>query len=179
MLDPLSSLLILTDTQVKLTAVMHDWATTCRNIRIIVEGCRILDIPILWLEQYPNGLGPTVPEVAALLDGLEPHVKSTFSSLRDPDVNAAFTALGRTQALLVGIEAHVCIFQTAMDLLERGAETHVIADAVSSRTAANREIGIARIGHAGGHITSVETALFELLGDAADSRFKDIMRLIK
>ncbi|MFC1485874.1 hydrolase [Candidatus Latescibacterota bacterium] len=179
MLESSSSLLIVTDIQGKLAEAMFDKTSLFKQTGIMIDGCRILGIPVLWLEQYPRGLGPTVPEVARHLEGLAPLAKNTFSSLRDPAVNARFESFNRTQVLLIGIETHVCIYQTAMDLLARGIEAHVVADAVSSRTKANREIGLKKIERAGGHITSVETALFELLGAAEGDAFKRILSLVK
>ncbi|MHB9029645.1 MAG: isochorismatase family protein, partial [Candidatus Latescibacterota bacterium] len=130
-------------------------------------------------EQYPQGLGPTVPEIASHLAGLSPLPKRTFSSLRDASIIAAFERLNRSQVILTGIETHVCIYQTAMDLLARGIEVHVPEDAVSSRTARNRRIGLDKISRAGGHLTSVETALFEMLGIAGGGEFKKIIQLVK
>jgi hypothetical protein len=179
MLIPSSSLLILIDMQVKLSNVMYDRAMLYKNTKIIVRGCRILDIPILWLEQYPQGLGGTIPELVHLLVGCSPIAKTSFSALRDPVVRARFEKIGRSQVLLTGIETHVCIYQTAMDLVARGIEAHVVADAVSSRTENNKQIGLAKIQHAGGLITSTETVLFELLGEAKGERFKQILELLK
>ena len=179
MLNPSTSLLIVTDIQGKLAEAAFERASLFKQIGIMIDGCRILGIPVLWLEQYPRGLGPTVPEVARHLDGLTPLSKNTFSSLRDPAINARFESFNRTQVILIGIETHVCIYQTAMDTLARGIETHVVADAVSSRTENNKKIGLKKIERAGGHITSVETALFELLGVAEGDAFKRILALVK
>lgn len=179
MLQTSASLLIVTDIQGKLAESMYDRESLYKNCGIMIDGCRILAIPVLWIEQYPQGLGPTVPEIASHLAGLSPIPKKTFSSLRDPGVLARFESFNCNQAILIGIEAHVCIYQTARDLLERGIETHVVADAVSSRTKGNRKIGLKNIEHAGGHITSVEMALFEMLGIAEGDQFRQILKLVK
>ena len=179
MLEPSRTLLIVTDIQGKLAASAHDKETLIRNIGITIEGCKILDIPILWLEQYPQGIGPTIPEVASHLEGYTPLPKFHFSSLREPVVDDRFRELGRTQAVLVGIETHVCIMQTALDLIDREVETHVVADAVSSRTLQNKKIALNRIAQAGGIITSTEAALFELMGEARGDTFKRILPLVK
>jgi hypothetical protein len=179
MLKPSTTLLIVTDIQGKLAESTHDRESVYHQAGIMIDGCRILGIPVLWIEQYPQGLGPTVPEIASHLEGLSPMPKKTFSSLRDPEILARFESFNRSQALLIGIEAHVCIYQTVMDLLERGIETHVVTDAVSSRTRQNRKVGLARIDKAGGHLTSVEMALFELLGVAEGETFKQILKLVK
>ena len=179
MLERKKALLIVTDIQGKLASLMFQRDTLYKNVAIMIEGIKALNIPILWIEQYPEGLGPTVPEIASHLVGYTPLSKKTFSSLRDPEINQRFTELAREQVILTGIETHVCIQQTAMDVLSRGIETHVVADAVSSRTAFNKRIGLAKIAHTGGHITSVETALFELLEVAEGDVFKKILELVK
>jgi len=179
MLKRENSILIVTDIQGKLASLMHGRDSLYKNAGIMIEGAKALEIPILWIEQYPRGLGPTVTEVASHLTGLEPLPKKTFSSLKDTVIAGRFDEYGRNQALLIGIETHVCIYQTVMDLLDRGIETHVVEDAVSSRTAENKRIGLQKIAAAGGHLTSVETALFEMLGIAGGEAFKTIVRLVR
>jgi len=179
MLDKKRCLLIVTDIQGKLAQLMFERESLYKNIGIIIDGFKILDIPILWLEQYPEGLGPTVPEVASHLKGLEPIPKKTFSALKDQTIFNRFTETARNQIILTGIETHICVYQTSMHLLSMGIETHVVQDAVSSRTASNKTIGLEKIVRAGGHITSVETALFELLGIAEGEAFKNILELVK
>ncbi|MFC1693819.1 hydrolase [Candidatus Latescibacterota bacterium] len=179
MLNKNRSLLIVTDIQGKLAELAFERDSLYKNIGIMIEGIKVLGIPILWVEQYPEGLGPTVSEIASHLEGFTPLPKKTFSSLRNPDINRCFNDYGRSQVILTGIETHVCIHQTAMDLLSRGIETYVVADAVSSRTAFNKQIALDKIARAGGHITSVETALFELLEVAEGDAFKKILRLVK
>lgn len=179
MLETTSTLLMVIDVQGNLAEAMFDREMLYKNMGIIIEGCKILDVPILWLEQYPKGLGPTVPEVAKHLDGLTPHPKTVFPSLNDENILRAFNASGRTKVLLTGIETHICVYQTAMQLIDRGNEVQVVADAVSSRTEYNRQIGIEKITRAGGSITSVETALFEMLGSAESKFFREILNLVK
>ncbi len=179
MLDKKRSLLMVTDVQGKLAHLMFERETLYKNIGILIEGFKILDIPILWLEQYPEGLGPTVKEVASHLGSYTPMPKKVFSALKNQSILKCFKDLNRDQILLSGIETHICIYQTSMDLLSKGIETHVIRDAVSSRTEDNKNLGIEKIAHAGGHITSVETALFELLGIAEGEAFRKILKLVK
>jgi hypothetical protein len=179
MLDRRTSLLIVTDIQGKLASLMHESDELYRSVGILIEGAKILGIPILWVEQYPQGLGLTVPEVAAHLDGLAPLPKKTFSSLRDPVILKAFENFNRSQVILAGIETHVCIYQTSMDLLTMGIETHIPEDAVSSRTLQNKRIGLEKIVRAGGHRTSVETVLFEMLEIGEGEEFRKIIRLVK
>jgi len=179
MLDRKRNLLIVTDVQGKLANLMFEREALFKNIGIIIDGFKILDIPILWLEQYPDGLGFTVYEVASHLEGYKPLSKKTFSALNDKNILNRFNEIGRDQILIAGIETHICIYQTSMQLISMGIETHVVQDAVSSRTEYNKKIGLEKIGRAGGHITSVETALFELLGIAEGEAFKKILELIK
>ena len=129
----------------------------------LVRGAKAVGIPIVVTEQYPKGLGNTVPEVAEQLpEGVAPIEKVCFSA---PEAEG-FDLDGRDQALVCGVEAHVCVNQTALDLLDQGVEVHVARDAVGSRSDENRQVGLAKAERAGAVITSVETALFELVGRA-------------
>jgi nicotinamidase-related amidase len=146
-----------------------------RATAALVKGAKAVGIPIVLTEQYPKGLGRTVPEIAEELpEGLAPIEKVCFSA---PEAEG-FDLAGRDQALVCGIEAHVCVNQTVLDLLGRGVEVHVVADAVGSRDPANRELGLHKAERAGAWITSVETALFELLGAAGSDEFKAVQRLV-
>ncbi len=173
------AVLIVTDIQGRLASLMYERERLYRRAGIMIEGAKILGLPILWAEQYPEGLGETVPEIASHLDGYEPLAKKTFSSMRDPGFERRFRETGRDQAVITGIETHVCVHQTSLDLLDRGMEVQVVADAVSSRTAFDREIGLEKITRAGGVITSVETALFEMLERAEGPEFKAMLKLVK
>jgi nicotinamidase-related amidase len=130
-------------------------------------------------EQYPQGLGPTVSEITRLLPEVKPITKVSFSCCQEAAFPAAMEASKRKQVLLTGIEAHVCVYQTALDLLSGGYEVQVVADCVSSRAPFNRDIGLNRICAAGGSATSVETALFELLRVAKGDKFKEISKIVK
>jgi nicotinamidase-related amidase len=130
---------------------------------------------VLVTEQYPKGLGATVPEVADHLDGIEPLPKTVFSAAGAD----GFDLGGRDQAIVCGIESHVCVSQTAHELLERGVEVHVAGDATTSRTAENRALGLHKMESAGAILTSVETALFELLRAAGGDEFKAVQGLVK
>jgi nicotinamidase-related amidase len=129
---------------------------------------------VLVSEQYPRGLGETVPELARHLEGVPRLEKVVFSAAQAD----GFDLAGRDQALVCGIETHVCVSQTAHDLLGQGVEVQVAGDAVSSRTVANRDLGLAKMEHAGALPTSTETALFELVGRAGSDEFKAIQRLV-
>jgi nicotinamidase-related amidase len=174
-----NAVLVLVDVQGKLAQIMFEKDALFTNLQKLVRGMQALSVPIIWLEQNPERMGATIPELRELLASATPIHKMSFSCCGEPVFVARLEALGRRQALLAGIEAHVCVYQTAADLVRRGGEVEVVADAVSSRTSANREIGLERARGAGARLTSVETCLFELLGTAEHAAFKDILRIVK
>jgi nicotinamidase-related amidase len=174
-LDRDRAVLVVVDVQEAFRPAVVDFERVARNAGVLIEGARTLGLPVVVTEQYPRGLGHTAPEVAEHLDGLEPIEKVAFSAARAD----GFDARGRDQALVCGIESHVCVSQTAHDLLDRGLEVHVARDAVSSRTEENRELGIHKMERAGAVVTSVEAALFELLGEAGTPEFKAVQGLIR
>jgi len=138
----------------------------------------VLDVPVLWLEQYPQGLGPTIPEIAAEMKG-EVIEKITFSAYDTEEFRKQLESLGRKKVLLAGIETHICVYQTAAHLLANGYEVEVLADCVSSRTKGNREIGLQKMMQLGAKLTSVEMALFEMQGIAKGDSFKAISKIVK
>jgi nicotinamidase-related amidase len=179
MLEIPNCCLIVVDVQGRLAQLMTDKDALFKNIQILIQAAKILEIPILWCQQAPEALGPTVPEIAELLTGIEPVNKASFSCCGEEKFNAELNSLVKEQVLLCGIETHVCIYQTAMDLMEGGLDVTIVADAVSSRTARNREIALGRLAAEGAHVSSTETALFELLKTAKHPQFKQIARLVK
>jgi len=180
MLQRDNTALVLIDIQGRLATLMHGRERLYSSLQILVRGALTLQLPIVWLEQYPRGLGPTIPEVADLLPSdLRPLAKTTFSACALPGFNAALRRTGCRQLLIAGIETHICVYQTTRGLLEAGYHVEIVADAVSSRTAANRRIGLQRMEAAGAAVTSVEMALFELLGEAGSPEFKVIAGLVK
>ncbi len=174
-----NGVLVVVDVQGKLAQLMHNKETLFKNIQILIRACRILEIPIVWCQQVPSALGPTVPDIAELLTQDKPIDKASFSCCGCEEFVERLRSLGRRQVLLCGIETHVCIFQTAVDLLRKGCQVNVIADAVSSRTAENKEIGLQRIAAEGGRISSTEMTLFELLKTAEHPKFREIAKLVK
>jgi nicotinamidase-related amidase len=179
MLESEKTMLIIIDVQEKLFRVMYEREDLLRQLRQMIQAAREFGLPIIWAEQYPEGMGKTLPELTELLGGLHPISKRTFSCCAHPPLLDAILATGCKQALLVGIESHVCVYQTAIDLLGRGFEVEVVADCVSSRSAENRQIGINRIQQAGGRVTSVEMAIFEMLQAAEGPHFKSILKIVK
>ena len=162
------------DVQEGFRPAVLDFDDVAANVARLVQGANVLGVPVYASEQYPQGLGPTVPEVAQHLNGVEPVPKVVFSAAEELPLAAQ-----HRQAIVCGIESHICVWQTARDLIDQGVEVHVARDAVSSRTQANRDLGIELIERAGGSPTSVETALFELLGAAGSDEFKQVQRIIK
>jgi nicotinamidase-related amidase len=165
------------DVQERINAVMADQGHIPR-LEVLVEACRGLEVPVIGSEQYPQGLGPTVGSLADAL-GSEFLGKLTFSCARDEGLLEAVKATGRQQIIVTGIEAHVCVLQTAVDLLAKGLEVHVPHDAVNSRRPADREWALRRMAGAGAVITTTESALFELLERCDTADFKAVAKLIK
>lgn len=174
-LEPGRTALVVVDVQEAFRPAVGEFDAVARNAAVLVQGARILDLPIVVTEQYPSGLGATVPELARHLDGIPRIEKTVFSAARAE----GFDLAGREQALVCGIEAHVCVAQTVADLLDAGADVQVATDAVSSRTAADRRAGLAKMEASGAMLTSTEMALFELLGRAGTPEFKAIQALVK
>jgi nicotinamidase-related amidase len=179
MLDIQHCCLVVVDVQGKLAQLMHNKESLFKNIKILIKAAKILNIPILWCQQCPQSLGPTISQIAELLLGIEPINKASFSCCGCDRFNAKLNELNRKGVLLCGIEAHVCIYQTAVDLLRKGFSVEIIADAVSSRTLENKQIAITKMSAEGAKISSTEMALFELLKTADHLHFKQIAKLIK
>ena len=179
MLDIKECFLVVVDVQGKLAQLMYDKDVLFKNIQILTKAAKILNIPIIWCQQCPEALGPTVPEISELLPDIKPINKAAFSCCGNKEFNFRLNELSRKQVLLCGIETHVCIYQTAVDLLGKGFSVDVIADAVSSRTLENKKIALKRISAEGAKISSVEMVLFELLKTAEHQNFKEITKLIK
>jgi nicotinamidase-related amidase len=179
MLDIRNCCLVVVDVQGKLAQLMYGKQALFNNIQILIQAAKILNIPIVWCQQCPDSLGPTVPEIGQFLTDNEPINKAAFSCCGAEQFNIRLNELARQQVLLCGIEAHVCIYQTAVDLLRKGFSVDVIADAVSSRTMENKQIAISRMASEGINISCTEMALFELLKTAERPQFKQIASLIK
>lgn len=179
MLKKENAVLVLVDIQGKLATLMYKKEEFFANLAVLIKALKILDIPIIWNEQLPDKLGPTIPEIKELLDGLEPFEKNTFSCCGNDAFMDKLESTGRRQILLAGMETHVCVYQTALDLIPKGYEVHLVTDAVSSRTLENKLIGIQAIKDLGAGLTSVEMALFEMLNVAEGEQFKNIVKLLK
>ena len=173
------SVLVIVDLQGKLAQLMHDKETLFANCVVLTKAAKILDIPIIWCQQYPKALGETIPELSELLTDQKPIDKMCFSCASHPDFMQKIKKLKRKEVILCGIETHICVYQTAMELLLKGFYVNVIADAVSSRTKKNKKIAIQRMRDESVSISSTEMILFELLQTAEHPNFKEIAKLIK
>ena len=174
------TLLLFIDVQEKLWNVMDQVAAaeTQNQLRRWIEGAKVLGLPIVWTEQYVKGLGPTVGPLRELMPaGVTPFEKLTFSCVADEKIRAAVK--GKGQVICVGIESHVCVFQTVRDLEAQGVRTFVPRDAVLSRSEQNRQAGLEAMHSAGATLGSTELFLFDLTGTAGTDEFKAISRLVK
>ena len=182
-LDPKKTLLVIVDIQERLVPAMPvaQAGRVVRNTVLLIETAYRLGMRVMASEQYPRGLGPLIPEIREPLVplGVTPFEKVTFDALAcDPFHKAAFTTRPES-VVLVGMESHVCVFQTARSFVERGVATHVVSDAVASRTEENRLSGLALASHAGAVVTNAESVVFDLLERAGTPEFKIISRLLK
>ncbi|MFC1884065.1 hydrolase [Thermodesulfobacteriota bacterium] len=180
MLSDEKTALIVVDVQEKLLNVMYEKEAVVENLQKLIKSANLLDIPIVWTEQNPKGIGPTVSEIKDLMPGdIKPISKFSFSCCQNDQFMDILKATNRTQILMTGIETHVCVCQTSVDLFGLGYEVEVVSDAVSSRTPQNKEVGLTKMKGEGIALTSVETAIFELLKDAGHEKFKGILKIIK
>ena len=171
--------LVVVDMQERLLPAIFEKERVLQNTLRLVQGAGILRVPVSATEQYRKGLGPTVPEVAASIPGFAPWEKLAFSACGASDFIPGLKSKQVSQVILCGIEAHVCVSQTCLDLLDKGFQVFVAADAVSSRTPENYRLGLDRMRAAGAVIASTEMVLFELLERAGTDEFKQILKLVK
>jgi nicotinamidase-related amidase len=171
--------LLVIDLQQPLLDVMWNQQELIANVRRLAEAARVLELPVLVTEQNPQRLGPTAACLADTMPEGPPVPKMAFSCCREQRVMDSLRALRRATWLLCGVEAHVCVCQTALDLLDQEYQVQIVADAVGSRTQANREAGLGRARQAGAVITTTEMALFELLERAGTEQFRAVHRLVR
>jgi nicotinamidase-related amidase len=169
--------LLVVDVQQKLIGLIDGHTQIVWNVRRLTDGAKLLKLPILATEQYPQGLGPTVAELAVLLDKV--FDKTAFSCGGCPALCDALATTGLRKWLVCGIEAHVCIQQTVLDLLAEGFNIYVAADAVGSRGRLDYEIALRRLEASGATLTTVESALFEWCQDSKTPQFKQISKLVQ
>lgn len=179
-LDPERVLALVVDVQEKLFPHIANHESLAVEIPRFVSGMRELGVPIVVSEQYVKGLGPTIEPVrSALGSAYRPLEKSAFSCADDAPLGSKLAAAERSQILILGIEAHVCVYQSALDLLDRGHHVYVVVDGIGSRRETNRDVAVRRLVQAGALLTTVEMALFELLRHSGTDRFRAISKLVK
>jgi len=170
------------DVQGKLARITHESEAIIGSITRLIRGLKVLEVPIVLTEQYPEGLGATVPEISGQLGSyLEDNmfVKRTFSCCGEEGFVEHMKQLGRRQVVVSGIEAHVCVYQTVCDLIDTGFDVTVVADCVSSRSEFDRTIALERMRDEGAKLSSVEMVLFELQREAQGPRFKELLNVVK
>jgi len=183
------AVLVAIDFQVKLMANMHGKEKVEDTICRFVRGLRLFEIPILVTQQYTKGIGPTTPDVTdalteklsdtVLKTNLMPIEKTTFSAMREPAFVKALAETGKKTIILTGMESHICVLQTAMELIETGFTVFGVVDCMASRTQENKDLAQVRMTQAGVTVTSYETVLFELANDANNPNFKQIASIVK
>lgn len=179
LLDRARSVLVVVDVQEKLMPHIHAAAPLQARLELLLDAAVRLGVPVIVTEQYPQGLGPTVPAIRAALPAGDPVVKTDFSCAPVPAFRERLAAVGRSQVVLAGIEAHVCVAQTALELAGGGAAVWVVADAVGSRRPLDRDTAIERFRAAGVGVVTAESVVFEWLRRAGTPEFKALSPRIR
>lgn len=177
-MNPDDTVLLVVDLQDKLLPAIHEADACVEQCRRMIEAAKVLGVPLLVTEQYPSGLGATCAVLRDALGGAETFEKTAFSSCVEPLV-ARLRELARPNVVVVGIETHVCVQQTVLDVLRLGYTAYVCADAVGSRRPLDRDMAVARMRQAGAIITTIESVIFELTGEAATETFRRVLRIVK
>jgi hypothetical protein len=177
MLTREKTVFVVVDIQGNLYQAMYNKETLLANNRKLIKGAAVLGLPVILTEQI--NIGSTIPEILELLPNITPIEKSSFSCCKEAPFMEALKALDAKQVILSGIEAHICVYQTAIDLIAKGFKVYLAADAIASRTAENKEIALRRITLSGVVLTSVEMALFDLLKTASDPKAREIFKIVK
>jgi len=178
-LNPKQAVLLIIDMQERFVPVIHDYQSILIAVQKMIRGAQVLDVPILLTEQYPKGLGATVPEIRPLIPDVKAIEKLSFSCCGSSDFLAQLKQLNRQQILVCGIETHVCVYQSCSDLQKLGYEIHLLQDCVSSRKPNDRLFALQKLQTMGVSLTGVEMALFEMLQVAGTPVFKEISRIVK
>jgi nicotinamidase-related amidase len=180
-LSPENSLLVVIDVQERLLPAVQNQQQILFNVRRLLEGARLLNVPVIVSEQYPQGLGSTVKELTSFIPaGTAVLSKKSFSIYDDERVRTEIDSREKSQIILCGIESHVCVLQSAFDILSAGGhEVYIVVDAVGSRFAGDRETALRRFETSGMVLTTTESLLFEWCQSAEHPQFKEISRLVK
>jgi nicotinamidase-related amidase len=178
-LDRTGTGLLVVDIQEKLLPQIFEKERLIRQSGTLIQGANVLKIPIFVTEQYRKGLGLTTPELASMIQDFEPIEKETFSACAAEGLVQKLKALNLRDILLCGMESHICILSTCLDLLESGFQVYVVADAISARNPENTRLALERMRDSGAIISSTEMVLFELLERAATEEFKQVLKLVR
>jgi nicotinamidase-related amidase len=171
--------LILVDVQGRLSRIVQNSDLLIANIKKLIQCCKLLSIPIVWLEQNPKGLGVTIPEISSLMKGNTVNEKVYFNGLFEESIKELIKTTGKKRWLVAGIEAHICIYQTVLGLLHEGFKVDVVSDCTSSRLQSNIDLAIINMRSNGACITSLEMCVYELMKSAKIDNFKEILSVIK
>jgi len=179
-LDAEKAVLVVIDIQERLvTAMPQDVYQRMREtVAMLINGAGLLGIPVVTTEQYPQGIGHTVPQLAEACKGTVVE-KVSFGCCGEPNFMAALKKLGRTQVILTGMETHVCVYQTVIGLLEDGYHVHLVRDAICSRGKTDFQAGVAMASQAGAVVTTAETVLFQMMQKSTHAQFRAVSKLIK
>lgn len=172
------SIMLMVDIQERLTPAMYPENKAVEANSIMLQALKELNVPVIFTEQYPKGLGRTVPELLEHLKDEKPLEKVVFSAYND-ELKSLLIASGRKNVILTGMESHVCVFQTARDLLNEGYNVFAVMDGIASRTVDNMWSGFELMKEMGAVVTNMETVLFDLLKKAGSPEFKLVSKLIK
>jgi len=171
--------LLVIDMQEKLLPAIENSDELIKNCEILIKGCKVLGIPIISTEHYPKGLGKTNQTIAANISNINPIEKREFSCFENAEIKAKLEAIGKRYIIVAGIEAHICVQQTVLDLMDEDFKPIVIANCVSSRNSYDKKFALKRLRDYGADITTVEAILFEMLVTSTAPEFKAISELIK
>lgn len=171
--------LVIVDVQGKLAAMVDKSEDLLANIQTLIQACNILKLPIILLEQNPQGLGKTVPQLKQLLPDHVAFEKHTFNACANGGFMNAISESSIQQWLVCGIEAHICVYQTALGLVSSGYEVEVVSDCVSSRSNTHVDLALNKLQNNGVNLTSLEMCIYELIKDSRQAEFKAILPLIK
>ncbi len=173
------SVALIIDIQEKLFPVMSESEKLLQNCLKLIDGLKVLSVPLIITQQYTKGLGPTLPSVSAKINGFSYYEKTAFSCLDEPAVEDKLALINKHNVVLCGIETHVCVLQTCIDLLEKGYKPVVVEDCVSSRNLNDRNVALERMRMEGAVITTYESLLFEMTRRAGSEIFKQISGIVK
>ncbi|HKK82040.1 MAG TPA: isochorismatase family protein [Prolixibacteraceae bacterium] len=178
-LDKQNTIVVVVDIQERLFSVMSNKELLLDNNKKLLAGAQVLDLPVLASQQYTKGLGETLPELSGLIENFSPIEKTVFSCYDEPDFISALEENDCKNIVLAGIESHVCVLQTAIDLKDAGYNPIVIFDCVSSRKESDKALALERFRHEGIMVTGMESFLFELTRGAKEPGFKEISKIVK